>query len=211
MNRRDATLGIHDSNTLAQRASVPVVTEPEQVAVMADGSLAFVLSRTQPRLSVVDLRRGVLLANLQLAGKPTEMLLKPDGGELYVISPESHGLQVINTWTHEVGDHVLLGSAPTRGVLYPDASEMFVTDTAADRVTPVDINNRRVERPISAGQDPEELRFDSNDPAVKPNLLLVVNRGSGDLSVIGLRAGSASLVTMIPVGPQPRDLAIKLF
>ena len=91
------------------------------------------------------------------------MLLKPDGGELYVISPEAHGLQVINTWTHEVGDYVLLGSAPTHGALFPDASEMFVTDAAAGRVAPVDINNRRVGRPISAGQAPEALRFDSSD------------------------------------------------
>jgi len=159
----------------------------------------------------VDLRRGVLLTNLQLAGKPSEMLLKPDGGELYVISPESHGLQAINTWTHEVGDYVLLGSAPTHGVLLPDASEMFVTDTAAGRVAPLDIVNRRVGRPISAGQAPEVLRFDSNEPDVKPSLLLVVNQGSGDLTVIGLRAGRESLLTMIPVGPRPQELAVKLF
>jgi hypothetical protein len=38
-----------------------------------------------------------------------------------------------------------------------------------------------------------------------------VNRGSGDLAIIGLRAGSESLLTMIPVGTQPRDLAVKLF
>ncbi len=211
VNRRDATLGIHDAKTLVLRGTIPVVMRPEDVAVMADSSVAFVLSRTEPKLSVVDLRRGVLLTNLQLAGKPSEMLLKPDGGELYVISPEAHGLQAINTWTHEVGDYVLLGSAPTHGVLLPDASAMFVTDTAAGRVAPVDINNRRVGRPISAGQGPGELRFDSNDPDVKPSLLLVVNEGSGDLAVIGLRGGSQSLLTMIPVGPRPRDLAVKLF
>jgi len=65
-----------------------------------------VLSRTEHRLSVVDLRRGVLLTNLELAGAPSDMLLKPDGGELYVISPEAHGLQAINTSTHEVGDYM---------------------------------------------------------------------------------------------------------
>src|SRR6202048_2411419 len=211
VNRHDATLGIHDAASLSLRGSVPVVAQPEDVAVIGDSSVAFVLSRTEPRLSVVDLRRGVLLTNLQLAGKPSEMLLKPDGGELYVISPESHGLQAINTWTHEVGDYVLLGSAPTHGVLFPDGSEMFVTDAAAGRVAPLDINNRRVGRPISAGRAPQALRFDSNDPDVKPSLLLVVNQGSGDLAVIGLRAGSESLLTMIPVGPRPQDLAVKLF
>ncbi|HMI50276.1 MAG TPA: YncE family protein, partial [Candidatus Saccharimonadales bacterium] len=138
VNHRGATLGIHDASTLAVRILVPVVPQPEDVVVLPDSSVAFVLSRSQHRISVVDLRRGLLLTNLELAGRPTQMLLKPDGGELYVISPESHGLQAINTWTHEVGDYVLLGSGPTRGVLLPDASELFVSDNAAGRITPVD-------------------------------------------------------------------------
>ena len=210
VNRRDASLGIHDATTLTLRGSVSVVPQPEDVAVLPDGSLAFVLSRSERRISVVDLRRGVLVTHLELAGKPTDMLLKPDGGELYVISPEAHGLQAINTWTHEVGDYMVLGSTPTRGVLSSDASLLYVSDTAGDRVTPVDIFNRRIIRdpgkgfPVPAGDSPTALRF---DPA--ENLLLVVSQGSGDLAVIRVRTNF--LVTMIPVGDHPQDLAVKLF
>jgi DNA-binding beta-propeller fold protein YncE len=136
------------------------------------------------------------------------MILKPDGGELYVISPESHGLQAINTWTHEVGDYVLLGSAPSYAALLPDASELFVSDTAAGRITPVEIINRRVSRPIPAGQSPAMLAFDPGDT---PSLLLVVNQGSGDLAVIRVRTDSQSLITLIPIGEHPQDLAVKLF
>ena len=210
VNRRDGTLGMHDAVTLAQRGSVSVVGQPEDVAVLPDSSLAFVLSRSERRISVVDLRRGVLVTHLELAGAPSDMLLKPDGGELYVISPEAHGLQVINTETHEVGDYMVLGSAPTRGVLSSDASLLYVSDTAANRVTPVDIFNRRIVRepgkgfPIPAGDAPAALRF---DPA--ENLLLVVSEGSGDLAVIRVRTNF--LLTMIPVGSHPQGLAVKLF
>jgi YVTN family beta-propeller protein len=210
VNRRDGTLGIHDAATLAQRGSVSVVPQPEDVTVLPDSSVAFVLSRSERRISVVDLRHGVLVTNLELAGKPTDMLLKPDGGELYVISPEAHGLQAINTWTHEVGDYMVLGSAPTRGVLSNDASLLYVSDTAAGRVTPVDIFNRRIVRdpgkgfPVPAGVAPAALRFDPNE-----NLLLVVSQGSGDLAVIRVRTNF--LVTMIPVGDHPQELAVKLF
>jgi YVTN family beta-propeller protein len=211
VNRRDASLGIHDAVTLSETGTIPVVAQPEDVLVMADGSVAFVLSRTEPRLSLVDLQRRVLLTNLELAGRPSQMLLKPDGGELYVISPEAHGLQVINTWTHEVGDYVMLGSAPTHGLLMPDASQLFVSDSAAGRVAPLDIYNRRVGPPISAGQGPAALRFDSSDPDAKPSLLMVVNQGSGDLAVIRVRGDKQSLVTLISVGQQPQELAVKLF
>ena len=210
VNRRDGSLGIHDATSLVLRRSVSVVPQPEQIAVLPDSSFAFVLSRSERRISVVDLRRGVLVTNLELAGMPTDMLLKPDGGELYVISPEAHGLQIINTWTHEVGDYMVLGSAPTRGVLSEDANLLYVSDSAAGRVTPVDIFNRRIIRdpgkgfPVPAGDSPAALRF---DPA--ENLLLVLSQGSGDLAVIRVRTNF--LLTMIPVGEHPQDLAVKLF
>ena len=212
VNRRDGTLGMHDATTLALHGSVSVVAQPEDVAILPDSSLAFVLSRSERRISVVDLRRGVLVTNLELAGAPTDMLLKPDGGELYVISPEAHGLQAINTATHEVGDYMVLGSAPTRGVLSEDASLMYVSDTAAGRVTPVDIFNRRIVRdpgkgfPIPAGDAPGALRFNPDSPET---LLLVVSQGSGDLAVI--RVQTNFLLTMIPVGDHPQELAVKLF
>jgi YVTN family beta-propeller protein len=211
LNRGEATLGIHDAKSLALRTKVRVVSQPEDVEMLPDSSVAFVLSRKEPRLSVVDLQRGLLLTNLELAGKPSEMLLKPDGGELYVISPEAHGLQVINTWTHEVGDYVMLGSAPTRGVLFPQAGALFVSDTAAGHVTPVDITNRKVSRPIPAGSAPTLLRFDAAGGDRNPSLLLAVDEASGELAVIGLRGDSPGLLTMIPVGDRPQELAVKLF
>jgi len=175
------------------------------------------MSRSEKLLSVVDLRRSVLVANLELAGKPTDMQLKPDGGELYVISAEEHGLQAINAWMHEVGDTMVLGSAPTRGVLSADASLLYVSDAAAGRIIPVDIANRRIIRDpgkgfpynainsgIPAGDAPWALRLDPEE-----NLLLVVGHGSGDLAVIRVRTNS--LVTMVPVGDRPQDLAVKLY
>jgi Uncharacterized conserved protein len=168
------------------------------------------MSRSDNHLSVVDIPRGVLLANLELAGKPTQMLLKPDGGELYVISPEAHGLQIVNTWTHELADYMMLGSAPTTAILKEDFSEMYVADREASRVMAIDIFNRRIiGRPIDVGASPSAMRFDPTEPGASPTMLLVVNESSGDLAVI--RTRTDSLLTMIKVGPQPHLLAAKLF
>ena len=210
LNKKDATAGIYDAATLQLRGTtINVIPDPEDATILNDNSAAFILSRTQRRLSVIDLRKGLLLTNLELAGIPSQMILKPDGGELYVVSPESHGLQAINTWTHEVGDYLVLGSAPTRGALLADTGELFVSDAASGNVTPVDVTYRRVNRPIPAGQVPGALRFDPGD---KARLLLVVSQGSGDLSIIRVASDRASgLLTMIPVGEQPRELAVKLF
>jgi DNA-binding beta-propeller fold protein YncE len=209
VNRRSATLGIHDAATLQQRTAVSVIPQPDEVLVVPDGTTAFVMSRSERRLSVIDLRRGVLVTNLELAGNPTQMLVKPDGGELYVISPDAHGLQVVNTWTHELGDYMLLGSAPTNAIISADSGRMYVADSAASRVIPVDINNRRIDRPVNVGATPGAMRFDTSDPSARPTMLLVVNESSGDLAI--LRTRTDSLLTMIPIGPHPSRLAIKLF
>ena len=210
LNKQDATVGVYDAKTLLLHAAIPTIPDPEDAAILTDDSVAFILSRTQKRLSVVDLQKGQLISNLELAGIPSQMLLKPDGGELYVLSPEAHGLQAINTWTHEVGDYVELGSAPTRGLLLSDTGQLYVSDTAMGSVNLVDINFRRLVPPaIPAGQSPGALRFDTSD---KARLLLVVSQSSGDLAVIRIASGRANaLLTMIPVGDQPRELAVKLF
>jgi len=75
----------------------------------------------------------------------------------------------------------------------------------------VDIVNRRIIRnpgkpipPVPVGDAPSALCFDPNE-----TLLLVVSQGSGDLAVIRVRTNF--LLTMIPVGDYPQDLAVKLF
>jgi YVTN family beta-propeller protein len=107
---------------------------------------------------------------------------------------------------------MVLGSAPTRGVLSADGSTLYVSDSAAGHIIPVDLLNRRVVResgtgkefPIQAGQSPGVMRFDPEE-----NLLIVANEGSGDVAVIRVRTNS--LLTMIPVGTGPKDVAVKMF
>ena len=62
---------------------------------------------------------------------------------------------------------------------------------------------------IPAGQSPGALRFSPVDPGEIPNLLLVVDEGSADLSFIRTRTNS--LITVVQVGDHPKDLAVKLF
>src|SRR5260370_9796947 len=57
VNRHDGSLGIHAAATLRLRGSVAVVAQPEDVTILPDRSLAFVLSRTERRISVVYLQR----------------------------------------------------------------------------------------------------------------------------------------------------------
>jgi 6-phosphogluconolactonase (cycloisomerase 2 family) len=69
---------------------------------------------------------------------------------------------------------------------------------------PVSINIRQVARPISVGQDPRTCQLTPGD-----DILVVVETASDELAIV--RAKTSGLITLIPTGSHPRDLAIKVF
>lgn len=204
-NHDDATVSVLDAANLETKSVVSVVPDPEQIVILPNSSKAFVSSGSRDEVSVVDLHRGVLLSDLELDGKPDALLLKPDGGELYISSSTAHGLLVVNTQTEEVApDFIPLGMSPAAETLDPTTQTLYVSDSATGNVTPVAIDARRRGVPISAGQSPHAALLTPGG-----DMLVVVDPSSDELAVI--RARTSSLITLIPTGSHPRDVAIKMF
>jgi YVTN family beta-propeller protein len=111
-----------------------------------------------------------------------------------------------------VGDFVLLGLSPSAGTLTPDAQTLYAADSAAGHIVPVAVQGRQVARSadgrdnlvISVGQGPTTCLLSPGG-----DVLLVVDAASNDLAAI--RVKTSSLMTLIPVGGRPRDLAVKAF
>lgn len=103
-----------------------------------------------------------------------------------------------------MGDFLLLGLSPTAGTLTADAQTLYVSDTAAGHVIPITIEQRRAASPITVGQAPGTCQISPGG-----DILLVADAASNDVAVI--RTQTSSLVTLIPVGSAPRDIAIKEF
>jgi DNA-binding beta-propeller fold protein YncE len=112
-----------------------------------------------------------------------------------------------------------VGLAPLEGTLAPDADELYISDSSAGRVLSITMGTRHLDRPIAVGRRPGMCRLDPSG-----GLLLVANEDSNDLAVIRVRgpqggpsaapgstAGPSSLLTMVPVGAHPTDVAILLF
>ena len=103
-------------------------------------------------------------------------------------------------------DFLLLGSSPSDAALTADAQVLFVSDFAGGHIVPVAISVRQVAKPISVGQGPQTCELTPGG-----DMLLVVDTQSDDLGVIRANEPTPSLVTLVPTGSHPRDLAIKLF
>jgi len=194
-----------DAESLATLDSVSVAQGPEHVLVLPDGSKAFVSASGAGQVSVVDLRQRTLLANLPLGSPAASFMLKPDGGELFVSTPDRNSLTILNTWTDEVTETVMAGDRPGSGTMAIGAPYMlYLSDQASGQVRPFVCDLRRLLPPIQVGRSPGASLLTPDE-----ELLLVVNEESDDLAVVRVRA--QSLLTLIPVGPSPRGLALKLF
>lgn len=209
--RGASSLALLDAATLRETTRIRVAAQPEQVLILPAGEeKAFVSAAGSQNVSIVDLKRRVLLANLPLNARATDFVFNPKG-ELYALTPEANGMTVLDTWRNEVGDTRILGSSPTTGVYTPNGDILYVADSAANQVRLMLATFRQPLRAIPVGQKPVNVRFTDDE-----RMLLVVNEVSEDLTVISgltqaLGQRQTPPFTLIPLGSRPRDLAIKLF
>jgi len=205
-----------DTSALTLRAKPRVCRKPVDVAILPDSSKAFVACSESRQVGVVDLRRpgADLLAQLDVGTTPVHIAVKPDGGEVFVCNYDGSSVSEIITVSNEVNNTFLIGDHPAYAVVSPDNSVLYVSNFGSDSLAVYSIDTGKLSGFANTGTRPEAL-------ALSPNqfLLLVVNTGSGSLSVFSLidRNGRPlfpappALVTMIPLGDNPRSIAVKAF
>jgi DNA-binding beta-propeller fold protein YncE len=186
------------------------------LAILPDSSKAFVACSDSKQVGVVDLRTPAadLLAQLDVGQTPIHIAVKPDGGEVFVCNYDGSSISEIITGSNEVNNTFLIGDHPAQALVSSDNALLYVSNFGSDSVAVYSIDNGKRTGFVNTGTRPEAL-------AISPNqlLLLVVNTGSGSLSVFSLidRNGRPlfpvppSLQTMIPLGDDPRSIAVKAF
>ena len=115
--------------------------------------------------------------------------------------------------TNEVGGSYLIGIHPARGVVTTDNSRLYVSNFGSNTVRFTTSTWERSWPTLPVGGHPDAVALSQSQ-----NYLLVVNSGSGDVTVIQKRTpkkkfepGEYSLLTMIPVGIQPNNIVVKAF
>jgi len=138
------------------------------------------------------------------------MLLKPDGGELYVISPKRMGCRRSIPGRTRWAITCCWARRPRMACCFRCQRDVCYGYGGGSRGSGGHQQSpRRAADFRGAGAGGFALRFERPRRDTEP----VVGGESrlGRSCVIGLRAGSQSLLTMIPVGTKPQDLAVKLF
>ncbi|MEG9438695.1 YncE family protein [Edaphobacter sp. HDX4] len=96
-----------DANGFGQvLATVPVGVDPQMVAVLQDGSRAYVINKADSTVSVVNLTTNTVTATIPLPATPHPTFIAcisgTPTGKVYVTSPESDQMTIIRTDTDVV-------------------------------------------------------------------------------------------------------------
>jgi YVTN family beta-propeller protein len=232
-NRGQDSISLLDAAKLGLRNSVSICAQPTDIAILPDSSKAFVVcaaavastgrKQNGPRpapqkedgpgqVAVIDLKAEKLLALLDVGAMPVHLALKPDGGEMFVSNFGSDSVSTIETGNNEVGNTQPMGGNPVRGLVSADNSLLYESNFGSDSVSVYSIQNRKFLKSIPVGSKPDALAL---QPARngKQYFLLVADSKSNDVAVVFINPDKPlwSLFTMIPVGIEPRQMAIKAF
>jgi YVTN family beta-propeller protein len=197
-------IGVFDGKTRTLLKVLRGVTDPEQVAVSADGKRIYVASEDAGKAVVLDADSGKQIADLDVGGEPEGTALSPDGRHIYMSSEADHRVSVIDTSTNRVIAQIEVGLRP-RGIAFShDGRRAYVSGEADGTITVID----------TARQEAVQT-FHFENKAARP-MGLVVAPDDRHLFVTTGRGGTVARIDLqhlqldgeIAVGPRPWGLAI---
>ena len=222
-NRVGNSVSIIEAKTNTVRSVWSGCPGATDVAILPDSSKAFVACSSGHQVMAIALAtppvaasrarlstrhvvpKDELLAILDVGKTPLRLILKPDGGEIFSVNYGGASLSEIDTSTNEVGGAYMVGAHPVAGVATADNSMLYVSDFDADSLGIYSIDDGELLTVAPrTGDGPESMAFSKAG-----NLLFVVDTRSGDVAVI--RTSTNSLLTLLPVGAKPNDIADKAF
>lgn len=143
-DRTEDGVGIVD---IAEQRVVNVLragTDPEQIAVSADGTRVFVANEDAALASIVDIASGEVVAQLPVGGEPEGVTLSPDGRWVYVTSENDSQVTVIDAVALEVVTVFDVGARPRSSSFSPDSARAYVTAENGGTVSVVDTSTHTV-------------------------------------------------------------------
>jgi DNA-binding beta-propeller fold protein YncE len=179
-------------------ATIPVMSNPLQVAQTPDATMALVTS-FDGALSFIDLGTNKVVFALNLSKySPSGLAISPDGSLAYVTSFDSAtaALLVINIASRSVVQTIPLTGYPQSVFLTPDGALAYVTDPIDSSIAIVDLLSGTVNRQLAFSR-PIGIAFNAQATQAW------IATGSG---VVVLDTATYRTIQTVPTGAGPSDI-----
>ena len=190
---------------IAQRKLVRVLesgTDPEQVAVSADGRHLFVANEDAAVMSVVDPTSGKVLRTYKVGEEPEGVSVNPNG-QVYVTSEDAGAVFVVDPSAERVLASIEVGPRPRSIAFLPDGSKAYVTNENGASLTVIDTVKLVVARTIDLGTGMRPM----GAVASPDGAFVYVSTGRSRMVQI-IDARTDAVVGSVEVGTRPWGIAI---
>jgi YVTN family beta-propeller protein len=197
-------IGVVDLAALKLLHILRGVSDPEQLAVSADGKHLYIASEDTGRAIVMDAVSGKQLASLAVGGEPEGVTLSPNGRFVYVTSEEHHQVAVIDTSSNKVAATVTVGQRPRFTEFSDDGALAFVSGENDGSITVIDARAQKVLRVMKL---PGALTRPVGMAISHDSKLLYTVTGRGK-NLLAVDVASGKVLNSLEVGPRPWGVAI---
>ncbi len=197
-------IGVLDLATLRLTKILRGVSDPEQLAVSADGKRLYIASEDTGQGIVIDAVTGKTIASLPVGGEPEGVTLSPNGRFVYMSSEEDHRISVIDTATNKVVGAFEVGQRPRFTEFSDDGAMAFVSAENDGSITVADAKTHKVLRVIKLeGALTRPVGMAISHDGKK--LYTVTGRGKNLLSV---DIATGKVLGSVEVGQRPWGVAL---
>src|SRR5258706_328506 len=164
-DKRADGIGVVDLKARKFLRLMPGGSDPDRVAVSADGKWLYVANEDVGQASVVNAENGDVVATVKVGGEPEGVNVSPDGKMVYVTSEEDSAVFVIDAIKPRLVRKVEVGPRPRSTTFLPDGSRAYVPSETGGEVRVIDTKTYKtlatiklkgeVQRPMSGVASPD--------------------------------------------------------
>jgi YVTN family beta-propeller protein len=189
----------HASKSAEERHRSPIA-----LALSTDGTRLLTANQTANSVSLVDLKAGTVLDEVETGEKPVAVAFAPDGRWAVVAHWYDYDIAILKVGLDrlEVVGRVEVGPEPRGVVVSRDGRNAYVTVGVANEVARIDLDSQTVTGRLAVGREPRGI-------AVSPDgrRLMIGNNRSQSISVIDTTSWTVERTISI-AGDNLRQVAI---
>jgi YVTN family beta-propeller protein len=219
--RDNGTVSFIDLASHVVTDTIRVGKRPTEVAVISNGTRAYVTNRDSGTVSVIDTAAHPVIDTIPVVRQEEgwdgeqgylSVAVTPDGTNIYVItgSRDWHRetITVIDTVSHTVIATVKVGRHPQRIVISPNGTQAYVTNYKSGTVSVIDTIRDVVVATVKVGRAEPDGGKGPDGVAITPDgmKVYVTNPDMNTVSVIG--TVSYAVIATIKVELEPTGVAI---
>ncbi len=178
-------------------------SDPEAFAVHPNGNI-YISNEDDAKASVFDPKTGEMLVEMEVGLEPEGVAVSPDGKYIIVTSESTNMLHIIKESDHTITHNVLVGARPRAATFTNKGNIAYATAEITGEVMKVDINNGKVIKTGTLGDDkakPKDILLGKDEK------LLYVAGGRANKIVV-MDADTLEIKKTIPVGKRVWGLAM---